>query len=142
MERLRSRNAQQGFMLLSAVFVLLICATLSVVLVKGVEQSSASRAVNYWSTQAYLFAQSGLGVVKEVGAFCHQRDLQTQYEQALSEMFSTERQVCDLSYRCDQQAFSLEVAVSCSINKELTVSRVAIKHFLEPSLPAPAVLAN
>lgn len=142
MVQVMSRKSQQGFMLLSAVFVLLICTTLGVVLVKGIEQSSANRAVNYWSTQAYLFARSSLELVEEFDTFCQQNGLKGQYEQGLSQMVSSDGRVCDLNYRCDQQTRSAEAAVSCSINQELTVVRIAKKHFIELSSPSAADLKN
>ena len=125
---LPSRPNQAGFMLLSAVFVLLICATLGAVIVHGIDQSSQSRALNYWSTQSYLFAQSSLSAVGETSAACAKDGAQLKrLEAALSDVFSQQNRVCDLAYTCSSENDTVSATVSCTINQELSAARIATK---------------
>jgi len=120
-------SGHSGFMLLSAVFVLLICATLGVLIVNSVEQGSSNRAVNYWSTQAHLYAQSSLSFVAEDVDVCQNTMTRQALEMQLSRWFSAKNRVCTLSYDCETQEKRVVARVSCEINQELRVSRSAVK---------------
>lgn len=54
------KRRSNGYVLLSAIFVLLVCAIMASVLVRQIQNDAAMSVLHYQSTQAYLSARSAL----------------------------------------------------------------------------------
>jgi len=124
-----------GFMLLSALFVLMICAVLSAVLVQNMVNSSSGNVVNHVSLQAGWLAESSLEFSTDIVASCNDRpetgtDLtQLRRLTARPAAVIVSGQQCELTLACKHSKNRLEASVACTLESGAQVLRTAYKDY-------------
>ena len=110
-------RVEQGFMLLSAVFVLLLCAVLSLTLVERTISVSERSATNMLSTQAYFYADSVLVAADDSDA-C---DVNSSHALAKHDALT-----CKVRVECSESEMRSAVAV-CKTRDGIPIVRKAMK---------------
>lgn len=118
------RRRDEGFMLLSALFVLMICAVLSTILMQSMLSSSAKSTVNHVSLQAGWYASTSVEFVGDSERYCAQT-----LQLAQTSKVVVSGQSCKLEYRCNRLDRVLNTSVSCVLDDGSHIMRAASKTY-------------